>query len=253
MANPARIREALIKMLSDKKSNTRAQEEFQAQQRGGFEDRADADLADMTKGRLQDSRREASRVQPVDPLAPNPQNPLGRNEAQVVRSGGGAPLTVRGPSGQLPGGADNPRLGAENRFSSSFDDDFGPMSRDLDTFPDDALSDPAAIPGRSPHFDATTSRLGKLTPEEKAELNQMDRDIVNEGTMRDGIHAETTGQTIDSGAEGASIAVDQAFAEGGMDGVRRLYKAELGRDFSVADNPINSNRLLDNLDEEIPF
>jgi len=143
MANPARIREALIKMLSDKKSNTRAQEEFQAQQRGGFEDRADADLADMTKGRLQDSRREAQRIQPSDPLAPNPQNPLGRSETQVVRSGGGAPLTVRGPSGQLPGGADNPRLGAENRFSSSFDDDFGPMSRDLDTFPDDALSDPA--------------------------------------------------------------------------------------------------------------
>ena len=107
----------------------------------------------------------------------------------------------------------------------------------------------------SPGYDAINKAnlAAKLSPEEAAELKQIERALLDNAGLEDARWGDTTGQATDSAKEYISADIDDILQSGqGIEGIRKLYRETVGSDFSPQSSPINSNQVLDDIDD-IPF
>jgi hypothetical protein len=165
------------------------------------------------------------------------------------------------------------RLDLEQKLGGPLDDGTNPFSKDLDTFPDDALSDPADVgllpgadegaaaarttglrPGRSIEDDLQ-KEFSSLTPPERMELDAMEKELMEVAAEADARHFDDTGQTIDSNKEYMSADIDNELRMNGIKGVRFMHKEHLGKpvDISEADKTGLGLSAIPDLGDDIPF
>jgi hypothetical protein len=177
---------------------------------------------------------------PPDPAQAAGDLRLARQQASDIQ--GTDPLAAKQPGQNISEDIIN-----QERIRGLQDDGTNPFSKDLDTFPDDALSDPADVgaptgplPGQVRVREAPPlpkkgigeqfqEDFNAMSRAEKDEVNQMHREVVNEASLDDAAHEESFGQATDSAKENMSIDFDETLRMEGIEGARRFHREVVGR------------------------